>query len=236
MGCDIHLYVEKLQDGKWVAADRWTKDKYAEEGEDRLTVEYENRYYTGRNYNLFAILADVRNGRGFAGVKTGEGFNPICEPKGLPEDCSPEVERESDSWGSDGHSHSWLTVAELMAYDWTQVSCLQGWVDAVNFEEFDRWRRDQGEGPEEYCGGVSGSATRHVSNDDMRAMIKGKAEGIYGSAYQAAIAAAAPGCYTLIEWTIPYYKCASKFLSEVIPRLWLLGQPSEVRIVFWFDN
>lgn len=28
---------------------------------------YHDRWYSGRNYDLFAMLADVRNGRGFAG-------------------------------------------------------------------------------------------------------------------------------------------------------------------------
>jgi len=29
-----------------------------------------------RNYDLFAILANVRNGHGFAGIKTGGGIRP----------------------------------------------------------------------------------------------------------------------------------------------------------------
>lgn len=235
MGCDIHLYVERREGADWVTADRWKRDKY-EEASDRLTVNCEDRFYSERNYGLFAILADVRNGRGFAGIKTGEGFNPMSDPRGLPDDCSLEVRGESDGWGEDGHSHSWFTVSELMVYDWTQVSCLQGWVDAVNFEEFERWRKSRGEGPESYCGMVGGGGVRHVTNDEMREMIKGKGEGKYGNAYTTAIAAAAPSCYTMVEWEIPYYKCARTFLSETMPRLWQLGKPKDVRIVFWFDN
>ena len=39
-----------------------------------------------RSYNTFAMLADVRNGRGFAGIKTSDGFPVIHEQRGLPED------------------------------------------------------------------------------------------------------------------------------------------------------
>lgn len=47
----------------------------------------------GRNYNLFSILANVRNGVGFAGCKTGEGFEPIAMPRGFPADASPAVKK-----------------------------------------------------------------------------------------------------------------------------------------------
>jgi hypothetical protein len=78
--------------------------------------------YDGRNYDLFAILADVRNGRGFAGFYTGEGFNPISDAKGLPEDVSSEVKAESDRWDCDGHSHSYFNLKELVYYDWEQTT------------------------------------------------------------------------------------------------------------------
>lgn len=39
-----------------------------------------------------------------------------------------------------------------------------------------------------------------------------------------------------MDWSVHYYEVASDFLSETLPRLWRLGQPEDVRIVFWFDN
>ena len=47
---------------------------------------------------LFAILAGVRNGYGFAGCDTGDGFRPIAPPRGLPGDVSPEVAEEARRW------------------------------------------------------------------------------------------------------------------------------------------
>lgn len=228
MGCDIHFYVERKENGKWATCDRWKKE------DDYLCVEYHSRFYNGRNYNLFSILADVRNGRGFAGIKTGEGFNPISEPRGIPDDCCSEYRQAADQYGIDGHSHSYFTIAQLMSYDWTQVSCLRGVVDAVNFESFDRYKKANGDGPDEYCGSVGGALTKMVSNDEMRALIAGSSES--GLGYPEAITAAAPHTYTMVEWTSPYYKCCKQFLGETMPRLWRLGKPDEVRAVFFFDN
>jgi len=50
-------------------------------------------WYGDRNYNAFAILADVRNGYGFAGCDTGDGFVPISTPKGFPDDMCEEVRK-----------------------------------------------------------------------------------------------------------------------------------------------
>lgn len=48
-----------------------------------------------RSYNTFAMLADVRNGRGFAGIKTSDGFPYIHKPRGLPADLK-EPTRDND--------------------------------------------------------------------------------------------------------------------------------------------
>ena len=67
MGCDIHSLAQVRKNGKWVTV--------------LQTVAGDHR-----NYDTFAVLADVRNGYGFAGCDTGDGFEPISEPKGFPSD------------------------------------------------------------------------------------------------------------------------------------------------------
>lgn len=228
MGTDIHLYVERKENGKWVSCDKWTKLEYSEE-EDVLSVDYEAQFYTDRNYNLFAILANVRNGYGFAGIKTGEGFNIISKPKGLPEDVCQEVKAISEELDTNGHSHSFFTVQELMDFDWTQTTKLQWVVDGVNFEEFERWRKHNGESPRHYCGEISGNSIRYISNKEMRDLIS-------SCSNEREIEEATKNCYTLVKWEQPYYKCAKTFLSETMPKLWRFGNPKDVRIVFWFDN
>lgn len=84
MGCDIHLYVEKKNsEGKWELLkgknpmisfyedllsdcnDEDRKQQYKKEIDSYTKKEpetYEGWLYDGRNYRLFSILADVRNG------------------------------------------------------------------------------------------------------------------------------------------------------------------------------
>jgi len=219
MGCDIHLYVEVRQaDGSWKSVDQWvTEDGY-------FHVPYEKQFYNGRNYDLFAILANVRNGVGFAGVKTGAGFNPISEPKGLPADVSTEVKQCSENWGADGHSHSWHTVSDLWAFDWTQTTINQGW---INGETFQRWQWNIDEPPVTYCGGVSGPSVKLVTVDEMKALVAACPKGDLSSLGDT---------YCLASWGIMYCAAAPYFWSNTIPRLLRLGKPEDVRIVFFFDS
>ena len=109
MGCDIHVYTEirKTVDEKpkWFNNDYWQFNPYYDpkdpQGENKMDVK---EIYHGRNYELFAILADVRN--------FGEN-KPMSEPRGLPKDVSKIVKSESKRWGEDGHSHSYFTLKEL---------------------------------------------------------------------------------------------------------------------------
>lgn len=114
MGCDIHLFTEvkKTINGTemWINSDSWEINPYYRYGTDedrKHERELDHKsIYRGRNYELFGILADVR----------GDGNPVISDPKGLPEDVSDVVKDESDRWGSDGHSHSYLTLRELVEY------------------------------------------------------------------------------------------------------------------------
>ena len=219
MGCDIHLYVEKRISGIWFSADEWTQDKY--ETEPKLEVAYKNRFYSGRNYDLFAILANVRNGSGFAGVKTGDGFNPICMPLGLPPDVTPEVRDDSNRWGDDGHSHSYLTVAELLAYDWTQSTRQQGWLDAASYCKWSGYSKSCGLGPNSYSADVWGGSVEKISNEEMEERVNDvcRKNPDHHRTNEQLVAEKMQSVYTLLEWTETYYQAASDFLSETMPRL-----------------
>ena len=234
MGCDIHFYTETKTDGRWQPADQWEPNEYAgEEGETDLRVPYEKAFYHDRNYNLFAILADVRNGRGFAGCDTGDGFVPIDDPRGLPEDVTDLVKADADRWGDDGHSHSWFTVAELLQYDWTQTTKLRGYLSAHEFWRWNRWARQRGESPGGWCGDVGGGSTRKVSEVEMNALLQP-----FGTDWSAEdqIKAELGDVYCQCDWEQPYFKTVRSFWSDAMPRLMRLGKPEDVRIVFWFDN
>ena len=58
--------------------------------------DVESKYEQGRHYQLFAVLAGVRNGTGFAGVVTGEPVEPISRPRGYPADFTLVQVEETD--------------------------------------------------------------------------------------------------------------------------------------------
>jgi hypothetical protein len=122
MGTDIHLYVEtRDRRGVWSAVKLPAPDGH-EEWHDGY------RGWDKRYYDVFSILAGVRNGHGFAGIPTGAGFIPISEPRGLPPDLSvtfrsdPAVLEDERTPDIGEHSFSWLLLSELLAYDWTQTT------------------------------------------------------------------------------------------------------------------
>ena len=92
MGCDIRFIIERKEcdNGTW---------EFAEE------VEIE------RDYDLFTALAGVR-------ACPGSEIKVISQPKGIPSDTSDFVRYLMDS--VDSHSHSWLSLKELLSYDWRE--------------------------------------------------------------------------------------------------------------------
>jgi hypothetical protein len=269
MGCDIHLVVERRNgNGQWErvlpppeAYDPWLKEQAEKKaGKDSY---YSNRvryvWYGDRNYNLFAILADVRN---------DFDFKPIAGPRGLPDDLSAEVVKltdpsddddSNDVWLGD-HSHSCLTVQELLDYNWDQETMEGGWVDPWNFE---LWRQRGQSRPDAWCKGVSGQGIEHISAREMAHKIdegdiqwegpepaKGSWDGrkysdslsrsmkTWGLPKGSVGAAIAEGrhYYCYVEWKMPYRDAAGRFYEQILPELRKLGDPKDVRIVFGFDS
>lgn len=111
MGCDIHLVVEKETKVGWVGVHTcpWLGDGAIEVIVfDKSKAELLRPAPTSasllwhvkqRNYDLFALLANVR------------GDGPA--PRGFPVDASLLARIESESWGRDGHSHSYCSVVEF---------------------------------------------------------------------------------------------------------------------------
>ncbi len=233
MGCDIHFFVETKQpDGTWKADGEFQRD---EDGEWMSQIG--RSLYCGRNYNLFAILADVRNGRGFAGIKTGDGFNPISDPRGVPDDASHEYKAIVDQWDGDGHSHSHHSLRQLLDFDWTQVTTCQGWCDMA---EYLPWasRGHKREGPSGYCGGVSGREVKHLNEGEAAELVKQFNELSWND--REAFIKQHPNEYALAVWHPTYYDAAGSFISDTIPELLKLAGGTSgldnVRIVFFFDN
>ena len=111
MGCDIHMHVEyrtRINNTtiKWCDGNLYEVNKFYEIYPNDDEPKYRRVYLTNesRSYGLFGLLAGVRN----------REIKPIASPRGFPDDASKSITEEYNSWGSDAHSASWLTLAELM--------------------------------------------------------------------------------------------------------------------------
>lgn len=96
MGCDIHITAERKTDSGY-------------EPVDNVEFSEGTAPFNWRSYGLYGFLADVRN---------YSECPPISSCRGLPDDISPYVENEYRAWDLDAHSPSWLSTAELIAFDY----------------------------------------------------------------------------------------------------------------------
>ena len=183
--------------------------------------EYVSKPDSSRNYDLFAILAGVRNGEGFAGCRIGERFKPIAELKGYPDDMSKNDVLFGDEYGYG----SWLTLRELHEYDWEQLHRKYGYVDETTYRDYIM----KGKQPNSYSGDIWGHNIVKLTEPEMVDLINGEYPRDESKRYYTA-------CYFA---PITYRECADWFYDETMEGLKRLipegGTEDDVRIVFEFD-
>lgn len=203
MGCDIHICTEakKTVNGKeqWINVDHFIHNPYyPEEPREFELVEI----YDGRSYILFSVLADVRN---------YDGIQPISRPKGIPADCSEVTKKQIDYWGEDGHSHSYLTLRELLNYqkEHSRVK-VSGLVDSKTAKDLDEY----GIEPSEWCGSTTDPGYEHrewtIKNGQLDVLISALKEKVSEAFY------------------------IYDFIKD--KEIQILKRMDDIRIVFWFDN
>lgn len=211
MGTDIHGVFQRhdASTGKW--------------------VDVPTKYEEGRHYQLFAVLAGVRNGSGFAGVKTGDAVEPISEPRGLPDDfeindegAHPvasikllgykakyyEAGEAIHIWMGD-HSPSWLTADEILA--WAEKAPTVEKCGVISAEAYMAW--DRVSAPAGYCGAKWGRNVVVVS--------------------QAEADAGVPHTDVQVTWKSDLRSELAYFFDEVAR---LVAEHGQVRFVFGFDS
>lgn len=186
MGTDIHIRIETRDEaGKWAPLLPPVKHR----GDD--THHYRS-WYDNRNYDVFAVLANVRNGYGFAGIYRGEPVAYISEPKGLPVGVDIEAPPEWDGYLNEtcpgqpayvdpegdarvrycrsdlgDHSFTWFTPDELLnAPQWKQRQRKSGVMSPREY----RRMRESGE-PNSWSRGISGPGIATVTPADMDVLI-----------------------------------------------------------------
>lgn len=112
MGTDIHASLEYKDNNEWHAV-MWPNGFF---GKFKDELELTARIPFPRNYFLFAVLGNVRNGYGFAGIFTHEEIVPISDNRGIPIDVSKETLKIL----SEEHSPTWVSLTEILNYDWNK--------------------------------------------------------------------------------------------------------------------
>ena len=102
MGCDIHALIE-VRKPWWEPT-----DKSPDPGESWVCAGDPE---IGRDYEMFSVLAGVRNYLGIRPIQYGRGL-----PKGWP-GLSEAASALLDGGDDDLHSHGYVTLAEMKAFD-----------------------------------------------------------------------------------------------------------------------
>lgn len=249
MGCDIHIKCEIKRKDKWelntdkVFPNPWYKEDSDSEWQKD---EFQDTPDDNRNYDWFAILADVRNGRGFAGISTGSGFDVIAEPKGVPEDATEEWKKEVERWDCDMHSHSYLTLEEFDNFDWNQFTMKYGVISLKQYEGL----KGTSESPESWCGATSGGNIITVNTDIADAILadpeiglrieEGKGlwrEKVVTIDEENGKPASEFDVNVSYEWPVHYSEWFEHKIKNVVEPMRKLKETyGDVRIVFGFDN
>lgn len=187
MGTDIHGVFQRRISSGWKVVP---------------TIEWN----MNRHYQLFAVLAGVRNGVGFAGIPTGTAIKPIAAPRGWPTDFKLPKDVE---WMGD-HSFSWLGSGEMLAWFKNAPTVIHCGV--LSREEYNLW--DKQSQPEAYCGMISGPAIIVVEDN---AVAKSKCAWTHVRCY----------------WQRSLGDELKYFFEEVAELAKLHG---EIRFVFGFDS
>lgn len=262
MGTDIHCWVETRKAGAWTLYQplptdagwsEWHNGPNARRYSD--TTDNEHRLHVcgwnlDRCYDLFAILADVRNGYVFAGVSTGDGFEPVLSfmdgngnlshRRGWPTDAGAELNAAEID-----HSPSWLTLRELNEYNWLDQFAKKNGV--ISLPEYVK-RRDAkivGE-PSEYSGALWGPNCEELKPADADRLLRIGERTVAGWSADSLGRTnrrppGHPNTVVRVEWIVSYAQAAGDFYDKHLPDLNAAAKregvsTNDVRIVFYFDS
>lgn len=233
MGTDIsYVFQKKNPDNSWE-----TLDLDQDFRKNEITGEYEDgEYYIGRYYLLFAVIAGVRNGYGFAGHYRHEPLVPIAEGRGLPNGIQSDwfkhepssaygfpIENDSTEYLDLGeHSFNWLLGSEIL--DWFKEERKLTHVGCVTLSEYDEWRSKSDGSPNSYAS--------HVLGDNFEVYDETE-HGALPFNLVRVFRQYAKVTHVRISWNENLNDCLSNF-KDMIQKL--VDQHGEIRMVMGFDG
>ena len=269
MGCDIHTMAEVLvtptkwdrekgehvpQPPKWRGVKKeifpnpyfWEWKEVYPFGKYSSNIPFAREPYKGRNYELFSVLANVRNDNPEYNIfdrmmryEMRDSLLPIALPRGVPDDASKEWRKYVSAWGADLHSTSYFTLTELLQAvedgAFTQTFENGGYVSVDAY----RALKKDGTKPTNWAGwasdGISEAQYQAMSAEDQLAF-KGWVATRWPDTTGASMSA-------FVEGTIPELLKLAPFIGKSDREAFHQGQPDtrprdtdKVRLVFGFDN
>lgn len=200
MGCDIHFLVEKNINGKWTQI----------KGFGNCFSEDSESPYEDRNYEVFALLADVRN---------RHSIEPMSELRGVPANASDTVRNYMDGGL---HSVSHYILNELLDYDYKNTIVKRsGYVTLDGYRQF----KDMGK-PQSWCQGTTSDIVNHCKMDEQLKIVDSGTEQ-WGYSY------------TFVQWNEPMDKVVGSFYTSTLKQLKDRSDKkdySDIRVILGFDS
>ena len=236
MGTDIHFTVEKRINGVWVAQEqpKCPDDSLREKwGEDLSpfwgpgfysSSRTEYHWFHDRSYFLFAILANVRN--------YGHEVRPISDPRDLPEDAALD-----SSWYG-YHSQTWLSLKEVLDYNWDQQFSVVGTIPlkiehaafALGNISYESW--GYGKHPK-HRGGNPGSWSDAIGGPNIETIDEATADMFLGNPE---MIREGISFYVRVHWFDTAKNRCARFLQMITDYVMPLGEVDDIRFVFGFDS
>lgn len=135
MGVDIMYKVEvQNKEGKWHAVE--IENPYITyKDEDGKEFHPFVSLYDGRDYELFGILAGVRD----------DTYNQIDDTRGLPKDVSPETKAKHDKYADCYTAETWYSYNELYLWGQNKDNFLPDYYEDLEEDEQRAVRRESEE-------------------------------------------------------------------------------------------
>lgn len=186
-------------------------------------------WYDERNYTVFAVLGDVRNGTGFAGMRTHSRIEPLPSHRGLPDDMSDAARHWFEHRGGD-HSDNWLMLEEVLRYNWDAPIHRTGVLTLAEWAEY----RKHGE-PHGWSSDISGSAVQYVDPTEMDRQLALFQQRFGGSPARLMDPRTDVTYCCRVQWTTSIAPAATRFLERMRLLAQTVGE-RPCRLLFNFDS
>lgn len=188
-----------------------------------------DEWFSERNYIVFAVLGNVRNGRGFAGIYSHEPLPYLSDSAGFPDDMADETIEWFARRGGD-HSDTWVNLRDVLTYDWNQTVHKSGVLTLGDWAEY----RANGL-PQSWSGEISGGTVTHVNPSEMDDYLA-RYRAVHGAEpgrFSAEVDGVMP--VTRLQWGHPLGNFASHFLERMRMLAMQVGE-APTRLIFNFDS